>query len=89
MGLLGGTLYLANLVLENQEALQQANHHRYESFRLADKLRQSSDDLTRMARTHVVTGDPRYEEYFTRIIAIRDGAAPRPRNYGDIYAADG
>ena len=38
-----------------------------------------------MARTFVVTGEPRYEEFFHRIIAIRDGAAPRPMDYGSIY----
>ena len=34
------------------------NQLRQQSFLLADELRQSSDDLTRMVRTYVVTGDP-------------------------------
>ena len=54
-------------------------------FKLADELRQSSDDLTRMARTYVVTGDVRYEEYFNRILEIRNGEAPRPENHGGMY----
>jgi hypothetical protein len=32
-----------------------ANDMRYQSTLLADELRQSSDDLTRMARTYVIT----------------------------------
>ncbi|MBT8041159.1 MAG: hypothetical protein KJN78_13010 [Gammaproteobacteria bacterium] len=47
-----------------------AESRRYESFMLANQLHQSSDDLTRMARTYVVTGDSRYEDYFNRIPAI-------------------
>ena len=52
---------------------------------LADGLRQSSDELTRMARTFVVTGDPAYEQHFNSILAIRNGTEPRPQGYGGIY----
>ena len=38
-----------------------------------------------MARTFVVTGEPVFKEYFRRILAIRNGEAPRPENYGGIY----
>ena len=50
----------------------------------ADRLRQTSDDLTRMARLHAITGDPVYREYFDEILAIRNGAAPRPEPYHEI-----
>jgi len=52
---------------------------------IADELRQSSDDLTRMARTYVVTGDIRFEKMYWHILAIRNGKAPRPERYEDIY----
>ena len=52
---------------------------------LARELRQSSDDLTRMARTYAVTGDERYRQYFQEILDIRKGAAPRPENYRLAY----
>ncbi|MHC5002801.1 MAG: methyl-accepting chemotaxis protein [Planctomycetota bacterium] len=58
---------------------------RFESWKLADELRQSSDDLTRMARTYVETGDPVYERYFNDILAIRNGEQPRPDGYEGIY----
>lgn len=44
-----------------------------------------------MARTYVVTGDPRYEDWFRRILAIRNGEAPRKqvrRPFGPIGWAD-
>ncbi|MCB9245335.1 MAG: SpoIIE family protein phosphatase [Flavobacteriales bacterium] len=50
-----------------------------------DELRQSSDDLTRMARLYVLTGDSNYLEHYREIVAIRDGLAPRPIDYGGIY----
>jgi len=58
---------------------------RYLSFVLANQLRQSSDDLTRMARTYVVTGDSRYKEYYQDILDIRDGKKPRPNEYPYAY----
>ncbi|MBU2427885.1 MAG: EAL domain-containing protein, partial [Gammaproteobacteria bacterium] len=56
-----------------------------QSFFLADELRQSSDDLTRMVRSYVVTGEQRYKDHFQEIMAIRDGKAPRPQLYHRIY----
>ncbi|PXW91134.1 PAS domain S-box-containing protein/diguanylate cyclase (GGDEF)-like protein [Nitrosomonas sp. Nm84] len=55
------------------------------SIHLANELRQSSDDLTRMVRTYVVTGNTAYRNYFYKILAIRDGTAPRLADYGSIY----
>ena len=58
---------------------------RYQSYLLADELRQSSDDLTRMVRTYANTGERRYQDYFQQILAIRNGQAPRPLDYHLIY----
>ena len=80
-----GVLGVMTLGLRSLAAQEVAESRRYESYKLADELRQSSDDLTRMARTYVVTGNARYEEYFKRILAIRNGEAPRPENYDGIY----
>lgn len=72
-------------VLDNEAMIAEAAERRYQSYLLADELRQNSDDLTRMARTYSVTGDPRFKEYFHRILAIRAGDAPRPADYHNIY----
>lgn len=68
-----------------EKQIDQANNIRYQSFVLADQLRQSSDDLTRMARTYVVTGDPRYKKYYQDILDIRDGKQPQPNGYEYAY----
>ncbi|MBF4432532.1 methyl-accepting chemotaxis protein, partial [Vibrio anguillarum] len=54
---------------------------RYQSYQAADELRQSSDDLTRLGRTYVLTGDETYEKMYMDILAIRNGDKPRPQNY--------
>lgn len=58
---------------------------RYASYLLADELRQSSDDLTRLARTYVVTGEAKYEAQYNDILAIRNGEKERPSGYNGIY----
>jgi methyl-accepting chemotaxis protein len=72
-------------MLTNQKKVTAAEERRYQSRLLADELRQSSDDLTRLARTYVVTADKRYEEQYWAVLDIRNGKAPRPENYDRIY----
>jgi sigma-B regulation protein RsbU (phosphoserine phosphatase) len=73
------------LMTRVEDRTADAQARRFVSYQLADEVRQSSDDLTRMARTYVVTRDPRFEEYFNRILAIRDGRVPRPTRYQGVY----
>src|SRR5271154_6536791 len=61
-----------------QSACVAAEHLRFDSFRLASRLKHSSDELTRMARIYVQTGDPKYEGYFNDILDIRNGKRTRP-----------
>ena len=79
------SLFLYLEVMDNEAKIAEAAERRYQSYLLADELRQSSDDLTRMARTYTVTGNPEFKEYFNRILAIRSGDAPRPADYHNIY----
>ena len=73
------------MTTENEAQIHNAETARFASHALADELRQSSDDLTRMARLYTVTGDERYKGYFQTILDIRNGDAPRPERYGGIY----
>jgi hypothetical protein len=85
LALFAAIVYLMTLEVQNQRSVASAEERRYASYQLADELRQSSDNLTRMARTYAVTGNPLYEEYFRTILAIRNGEAARPENYGGIF----
>lgn len=68
-----------------QRRATEAEEVRYRSYLLASELRQSSDDLTRLARTYVVTGDSKYERQYWDVLAIRNGTKPRPQEYNRIY----
>jgi len=81
---LASAYYLSKQKTGN-EKLSATNDLRYVSYSLADQLRQSSDDLTRMVRTYVATGNSKWEDYFWRVLAIREGEVPRPENYDQVY----
>lgn len=55
------------------------------SYKLADELRQSSDDLTRLARTYASTGDLKFKKQYLDVLAIRNGTLGRPVEYHRIY----
>src|SRR5688500_1951431 len=74
------TLFVALRFLELQK-LNDAENVRYASFLAADELRRSSDDLTRMARAYVATGDQKFERIYFDILAIRNGDKERPLHY--------
>ncbi|WP_205698327.1 ATP-binding protein [Conexibacter sp. SYSU D00693] len=62
-----------------------AERQRVTSFRLADQMRQSSNDLTRMVRLYVTTGEERYRRFYDEILEIRSGTAPRPQHYDSSF----
>ncbi|MBN3002867.1 methyl-accepting chemotaxis protein [Chromobacterium alkanivorans] len=79
-------LLLCTLRLRHELDLQaQAEAQRTQSYLLANELRQSSDDLTRLVRTYAETADPRYERQYWTVLAIRNGQQPRPQHYNRIY----
>ena len=71
--------------VHSEKKIDRANENRLHAFKLADELRQTSDDLTRMTKNFVVTHDPRYKKYFQDILDIREGKKPRPEGYSYIY----
>ena len=85
VGLFGLLALIFSAYVWSEKEVDRANSLRLQSFLLADELRQSSDDLTRMVRSYVVTGDPAYKRYYQTILDIRDGRQPRPERYERIY----
>ncbi|MDN3920761.1 methyl-accepting chemotaxis protein [Roseateles violae] len=93
MGLLIGILLVLAAVIaftgarlnQANSAIAEAHQQRYLSYSLADEFRHSSDDLTRLARTYVVSGDSRWEKQYNEILEIRSGKVARPGGYDGIY----
>ena len=73
-----GLMVLSWLTFLNQRDLNHSHANRHESLRLASELRTSSDELTRLARTYVVTGDADYEKQYWHVLDVRNGKQPRP-----------
>ncbi|WP_026910813.1 ATP-binding protein [Patulibacter minatonensis] len=78
-------LFVTVLQLRTANDRTTAEQSRMTSFRLADQMRQTSNDLTRMVRLYVSTGQPRYRGYYDQILAIRAGEAPRPVHYDSSF----
>ena len=80
-----GVVFIIDQYQKSTNKLEDAYKLQYKSLVLADELRQSSDDLTRMARTYVVTGKKMFEEQFQMVLDIRNGMEDRPKNYNRIF----
>ena len=80
-------LLIISFELYNDADMKVRTSHQkqFNSYRLADELRQSSDDLTRLARTYVTTANPLFEQQYWDVVAIRNGKKMRPENYHRIY----
>ena len=71
--------------LSIREDIYQSVRQRVDALLVAEEMLHSSNDLTRMARTYVTTGNPIYKRYFMEILEIRAGIRPRPLNYSPAY----
>ena len=69
----------------SSQSLADTRTRQIDSYLLAYELRQSSADLTSMARIYVATGNPEFERDYNTVLAIRNGSAPRPVDYHRIY----
>ncbi len=80
-----GLVFLTVHLFLDQKELSKSRDVHFRSYLLADELRQSSDDLTRLARTYVATGNEEFERQYWTVLDIRNGKFPRPVDYNHIY----
>jgi diguanylate cyclase (GGDEF)-like protein/PAS domain S-box-containing protein len=73
------------VVIFEQLRYEEALLKREQSVRLAEELRQSSNDLAKLSRNYVTTLDPVYKSLFYELVGIRDGTLPRPKSYSLVY----
>jgi len=69
----------------NYQELYNATNNKLIMLQTADRLRQSSDDLTHFARTYVVTNNNKFKQQYYDTLDIRDGKKNRPLNYHSVY----
>jgi len=75
--------FLGYVYLEKK--IDEHNISRDRAMQQVDELRQSSDDLTRMARSYTITLNSMYQRHYAEVLSIRDGLSPRPLNYNNVY----
>ena len=73
------------LYRSSSQEVSTAYSSQYHSYLLADGLRQSSDDLTRLVRAYAATGDVQYKDQYNAVLDIRNGVKPRPVEYHRVY----
>ncbi len=56
-----------------------------ERILLAQELKQSSDNLTKFARAYAATGNPKWKQLFSQVLAVRNGASPVPDGHQFEY----
>jgi len=78
-------LWLFHSMDRYDKELYLSSEQQIKMLKAADKLRQSSDDLTQFARTYVVTGKERFKRRYFKTLDIRNGKARRPKGYDGIY----
>ena len=81
-------VFLIFIIRQNvtlKDELIEFQHDRFAMAQTAHQMLQSSNDLTRFARSYVVTGEKKYLENYNRVLGIRNGTLPRPVGYEGIY----
>ena len=73
-----------DLANESRE-LESIEHNRFLMFEKSVELRQSSEQLTRFARTFVISSDNEFKDTYFNVLDIRNGNAKRPINYTFLY----
>ena len=82
LGAQGYAFYTLEKATVNYEKAERERVHANE---LAAQLRNSSEDLTRMARSFVQTLNPEYLRQYQAVLDIRAGRIARPERYHLIY----
>jgi PAS domain S-box-containing protein len=77
--------FFALKVFNHQESLDESRADGKKMLILAYELRQSSEDLTNMARSYVTTKDATFKTAYYTILDIRNGEAPKPSRYSQVY----
>ncbi|WP_363347213.1 adenylate/guanylate cyclase domain-containing protein [Methylocystis echinoides] len=85
IALAGANLYIGVLLEHIQDGLEQEQASYFQTYKLADELRASSEYLTRFARKFTVTKDESLVKYYQQILDIRDGKLAAPAGYNSVY----
>lgn len=65
--------------------LAKLHEDKFYMMQVANRLRESSDELTHFARSYAVTNNKQFKLQYDLTLEIRNGIKPRPKGYNSIY----
>lgn len=78
-------IYLFYGIYKGQNAYAEILSNKIKSEKIIDEIRQTSENLTRLARLYTNTKDTLYRNQFFEVLNIYKGNAPRPQNAERVY----
>lgn len=84
-GLIVAIGVFVSLLLRGQNSQQEIESRKIQIVTMALEFKQSTENLNRFAVSFAATGNPRYEELFNQVIAIRNGTQAHPGLSSDSY----
>lgn len=78
-------IYLFYEIYKSQNTYTQIIDNKFKSEKIINEIRQSSENLTRLARLYTNTKDTLYRNQFFEVLNINKGQSPRPHYFNRIY----
>lgn len=85
IGVLGWLVYEYFNIQTNSARFIAVAENATRAVQLATQFKNSTDDLTNMARCYAATGDKKFLENYEAIVRIRSGEQERPLEYYNVY----
>lgn len=68
------------LYVKAEQAIETTASQKHHAVVAAEKMRHTSESLTKMVRTYVVTGKKEYKDWYNELDAVRQGTSLEPAN---------
>ncbi|MFD1615315.1 sensor histidine kinase [Gelatiniphilus marinus] len=72
-------------IYKEQNTYTQIIDNKFKSEKIINEIRQSSENLTRLARLYTNTKDTLYRNQFFEVLNINKGQSPRPHYFNRVY----
>lgn len=81
MVLVGAIIRMTQQLETANSQLRLADDTRYYSYLLTNELRNSTEEMTKLVRAFVMTGENKYEQQYYHLLGVRSGTRARPNDY--------
>lgn len=63
-----------------EQQVEETANFRFNAMVSAEKMRHTSESLTKMVRNYLLTGNPQYKDWYEKLDAVRQGTSKEPSN---------